>query len=179
MKIYTKGGDKGKTSLYGGTRISKSHTRIDSYGHVDELNSFLGLLISKIPNSEQNNLLKAVQQQLFVIGSHLAAGNDHDFKLPTIENSFIEDLEKAIDGINDKLEPLKHFVMPGGSEAISLAHVCRTVARRAERAIVALDQHESVEPVIIQYMNRLSDYFFILSRYIALIEDIEEVKWIP
>ncbi len=179
MKIYTKGGDKGKTSLYGGTRISKSHTRIDSYGHVDELNSFLGLLISKIPNSEQNNLLKAVQQQLFVIGSHLAAGNDHDFKLPTIENSFIEDLEKAIDGINDKLEPLKHFVMPGGSEAISLAHVCRTVARRAERAIVALDQHESVEPVIIQYMNRLSDYFFILSRYIALLEDIEEVKWIP
>lgn len=153
--------------------------RIDSYGHVDELNSFLGLLISKIPSSEQNNLLKAVQQQLFVIGSHLAAGNDHDFKLPTIENSFIEDLEKAIDGINDKLEPLKHFVMPGGSEAISLAHVCRTVARRAERAIVALDQHESVEPVIIQYMNRLSDYFFILSRYIALIEDIEEVKWIP
>ena len=179
MKIYTKGGDRGKTSLYGGTRISKSHTRIDSYGHVDELNSFLGLLISKIPNSEQNNLLKAVQQQLFVIGSHLAAGNDHDFKLPTIENSFIEDLEKAIDGINDKLEPLKHFVMPGGSEAISLAHVCRTVARRAERAIVALDQHESVEPVIIQYMNRLSDYFFILSRYIALLEDIEEVKWIP
>lgn len=179
MKIYTKGGDTGKTSLYGGTRITKSHMRIDSYGHVDELNSFLGLFISKIPSSEQDELLKSVQQQLFVIGSHLAAGKDHDLKLPTIEDSFIEDLEKAIDRINDKLEPLKHFVMPGGSEAVSLAHVCRTVTRRAERAIVALDQLESVEPVIIQYMNRLSDYFFILSRYLALIEDIEEVKWIP
>lgn len=179
MKIYTKGGDKGKTSLYGGTRISKSHFRIDSYGHVDELNSFLGLLINKIPSSDQEDLLNRIQQQLFVIGSHLAAGNDHDFTLPVIEPHFITDLELAIDKMNEELETLKHFVLPGGSESISLAHVCRTVTRRAERGIVALNEHEAVEAIIIQYMNRLSDYFFILSRYIAKLEDVDEVKWIP
>lgn len=179
MKIYTKGGDKGKTSLYGGTRIFKSHARIDSYGNIDELNSFLGLLLVKMSSNSQSELLIAVQNQLFVIGSHLAAGNDHDFKLPEIKATFITDLEEAIDKMNEELPELKHFVLPGGNEAVSYAHVCRTVTRRAERAIVHLMQEETVDELIIQYCNRLSDYFFVLSRYIAFKDNVVEVKWIP
>ena len=179
MKIYTKGGDKGKTSLYGGTRISKSHNRIDSYGNVDELNSFLGWFITKLNIQDQKEILKNIQNQLFVIGSHLAAGNDHDYKLPEIEERFTKVLEEEIDAMQDKLPPLKHFVLPGGDEVVSLAHVCRTVTRRAERSIVKLSLEEDVEESIIIYMNRLSDYFFVLSRYITFINNVEEVKWIP
>ena len=177
MKIYTKTGDKGKTSLYGGTRISKSHNRIASYGNTDELNSFLGLLLSYIPNLDQRSLLLEVQNQLFVVGSHLAAGNDHDFKLPEIKESFITDLEKAIDTMNEVLPQLKHFVLPGGDQAIGYAHVCRTITRRAERSVVALSLEENVDEIIIVFLNRLSDYFFVLARYIALKHNIEEVKW--
>lgn len=179
MKIYTKTGDKGNTSLYGGTRISKSHDRIASYGNTDELNSFLGLLMSLIKHNDQYELLVAVQNQLFVIGSHLAAGNDHDFKLPEIKNSFITDLEEAIDKMNEVLPKLKHFVLPGGSQAVSYAHVCRTITRRAERSVVALSIIEKTDEIILIYLNRLSDYFFVLARYIAHIDKIEEIKWVP
>ncbi len=177
MKIYTKTGDKGKTSLYGGTRISKSHLRIDSYGNTDELNSFLGLLISKTPDNAQLPLLIQIQNQLFVIGSQLAAGNDHDFKLPEIKDEDIENLEVAIDEMNEVLPKLKHFVLPGGDEAISYAHVCRTITRRAERAVVALSLVEKIDDINIIYLNRLSDYFFVLARYIAHCHGVAEVKW--
>lgn len=178
MKIYTKTGDKGKTSLYGGSRILKSHNRIASYGNTDELNSFLGLLMQAIPENDQLPLLQNVQNQLFVVGSHLAAGNDHDFKLPLIEDNFISDLEESIDKMNEILPKLKHFVLPGGSIGISYAHICRTVTRRAERSVVALAQDENVDEKIIIYLNRLSDYFFVLSRYIAHIDKVEEIKWL-
>lgn len=178
MKIYTKTGDKGSTSLYGGTRILKSHDRIASYGNTDELNSFIGLLMSYIPESDQLTLLTGVQNQLFVIGSHLAAGNDHDFKLPEIKESFSTDLEDAIDNMNKVLPALKHFVLPGGDRAVSYAHVCRTVTRRAERSVVALSQEENVPDSIIIFLNRLSDYFFVLSRYIAHDKGIEQTKWL-
>lgn len=178
MKIYTKAGDEGKTSLYGGTKILKSNIRIASYGEVDELNSFIGLLISHLDDSKKG-LLSDIQQQLFVIGSHLAAGNDHDYKLPEIKDEFVSNLEIAIDKMQEELEPLKHFILPGGSRKVSLCHVCRTISRRAERGIVRLAQDEQVEAIIIKYINRLSDYFFVLSRYLAKLDNVDEVKWIP
>lgn len=175
MKIYTKTGDKGSTSLYGGKRILKSHARIASYGNTDELNSHVGMLIAML--AEDNIRLVEIQHELFVIGSHLAAGNDHDFKLPTIETSFITRLEEEIDRMNESLPKLKHFVLPGGSTTVSQAHICRTVTRRTERSVVLLAQSETVDPNIIQYLNRLSDYLFVLARYIAFKEGIEEIKW--
>ena len=154
MKIYTKTGDKGKTSLYGGTRISKGHARIESYGNTDELNSHLGLLLCEMKSNSQSPLLHKIQQQLFVIGSHLAAGNDHDFKLPEIKDDFIDALEQAIDSMNENLPSLKHFILPGGSKANAIAHVCRTVSRRAERSVVRLSEIENVDNKIIIYLNR-------------------------
>lgn len=179
MKIYTKGGDKGMTSLYGGKRISKSDLRIESYGTIDELNSFIGLLISALSDNHQLATLEAIQQELFVIGSHLAAGSNHDFKLPEIPLTSIEHMEQQIDLMNEQVPPLKHFVLPGGSYSISLAHVCRTVSRRAERRCVHLSLEEQVPEILIKYLNRLSDYFFMLARYIATLEQVEEIKWMP
>ncbi len=178
MKIYTKTGDKGTTSLYGGTRLPKNHIRIEAYGNIDELNSHIGLLIAHIPHIN-STLLTKIQNELFVQGSHLAAGNDHDFKLPDFNIALIEEMETEIDSMNEKLEPLKHFILPGGSKSIAIAHVCRTVTRRAERGVVALSQNELVEDHIIIFLNRLSDYFFILARYIAKQEKIDELKWMP
>ena len=177
MKIYTKTGDQGTTSLYGGTRISKSDSRITAYGNIDELNSFIGLLMNFVPAKTAQLLLK-VQNELFVQGSHLAAGNDHDFKLPEFNPSLTTDLEVAIDKMNEELAPLKHFILPGGSESISHTHICRTVTRRAERGVVGLGLEEKVPGEIIVFLNRLSDYFFVLARYLAKIEQVDEIKWL-
>lgn len=177
MKIYTKTGDKGKTSLYGGTRIFKSDARIEAYGNIDELNSFLGLLIEFSPSIKKELLFK-IQNELFVQGSHLAAGNDHDFKLPEFNESLVQELETDIDSMNEVLDPLKHFILPGGSTSISYAHVCRTIARRAERGVVKLSIEENVPQEIIIFLNRLSDYFFVLARFIAKEEDVQETKWL-
>lgn len=177
MKIYTKTGDQGTTSLYGGTRISKSDSRITAYGNIDELNSFIGLLMNFVPARTAQLLLK-VQNELFVQGSHLAAGNDHDYKLPEFNPTLTNELETAIDKMNEELNPLKHFILPGGSESISYTHVCRTVTRRAERGVVGLSLEEKVPNEIIVFLNRLSDYFFVLARYLAKIEQVDEIKWL-
>jgi len=177
MKIYTKTGDKGQTSLYGGTRISKSDARITAYGNIDELNSFIGLLMNFLP-VEIKQLSVKIQNELFVQGSHLAAGNDHDFKLPDFNEKLTGELEAEIDLMNEQLEDLKHFILPGGSESISYTHVCRTITRRAERGVVALSIEENVPQEIVVFLNRLSDYFFVLARYLAKIEEVEEIKWL-
>ncbi len=177
MKIYTKTGDKGKTSLYSGDRISKSNSRIEAYGNIDELNSFIGLLAEFIPKNKKE-ILQKIQNELFVQGSHLAAGNDHDFKLPEFNIELVEILEKGIDEMNEELPPLKHFILPGGSKGVSYTHVCRTITRRAERGVVKLSEIENVPENIIIFLNRLSDYFFVFGRYIAHIEGTEEVKWL-
>lgn len=179
MKIYTKNGDQGTTSLYGGKRISKADLRIESYGTIDELNSFVGLLMVGIADHTEFCTLQKVQNQLFVIGSQLAAGNNHDFNLPEITKDMISHLEERIDAMQEVLPKLKHFVLPGGSTNVAYSHLCRTITRRAERKVVLLSENDQIELINIMYLNRLSDYFFVLSRHIAMIENVEENKWIP
>ncbi len=178
-KIYTKTGDKGQTALIGGTRISKSNLRIDLYGEVDELNSFIGYLRSY----EDNELLQIVQNQLFNLGSLLACTIDKraEYKLPAIDSSLIESLEKSIDKMNEELAELKNFILPTGSKAASVAHLCRTVTRRVERKLVNFsEQLQGEEPESsFEFMNRLSDYFFVLSRYLNKKENISETIWTP
>lgn len=182
MKIYTKGGDLGKTSLIGGTRVPKSHIRIESYGTVDELNSFIGLLSDLISNTEIKNILKEVQDRLFTVGSSLACDPEKEphLKIPDLKQDDIVYLEQKIDKMNEVLEPMKSFILPGGHQAISTAHIARCVCRRAERWCVNL-QEESlfVEPMVIQYLNRLSDYLFVLARYIGHLNGVADQPWKP
>ncbi len=179
MKIYTKTGDKGSTSLFGGKRVSKDDIQIEAYGTVDELNSYIGLLISKTSELDHSSLLKKVQAILFDIGSHLASDGSADKFLPEISSKEAQKLELAIDEMNKTLPELKSFILPGGNERIALTHVCRTVCRRAERRVVALANHAEVTNEIVIYLNRLSDYFFVLSRQLAATDNIDEVKWNP
>lgn len=180
MKIYTKGGDKGKTSLLGGSRISKAHRRIDAYGNVDELNSWIGLLRDQAVNKHRHLLLVEIQDRLFTIGSHLAnEKKDNQFHIPEIQISDAERLEQAIDEMNEKLPEMKSFILPGGHQIVSYCHIARTVCRRAERGVVALQEVDEVEEVIIVYLNRLSDYLFVLSRMLTKELDATEVPWVP
>ncbi len=162
MKIYTKTGDKGQTSLLGGKRLPKNDIRIEAYGNVDELNSYIGVLRDSYIDEKVNSQLVDVQDRLFTIGSTLAAAGDTSkFKIPHINENDILILEKAIDSMNDELEPMRNFILPGGCLPASHAHVCRTVCRRAERRCVELASAEDVPEIIIKYLNRLSDYFFV------------------
>ncbi len=179
MKIYTKSGDKGSTSLFGGTIVSKDDIQIEAYGTVDELNAFIGGLISSISDEALVKELEEIQPLLFDIGSHLASDGTSTQYLPVLNPEMTETLEKAIDLMTDKLPPLKSFIMPGGSVAVSQAHICRVVCRRAERRVTALANVKEVNSLIIIYLNRLSDYFFVLARYIAMSEGVEEIKWNP
>lgn len=182
FKIYTKTGDKGLTSLIGGTRVSKSHIRIDSYGTIDELNSFLGLCIDSINDEKSKTVLKEIQDRLFTIGSSLACDPDKEplMKLPDLKDTDITFLEKEIDGMNEVLPVMKSFILPGGSVAVSHIHIARCVCRRAERICVAMQENELfIDVKVIQYINRLSDYLFILARYIAHISKVEEIPWKP
>ncbi len=179
MKIYTKTGDDGTTGLYGGKRVNKDDIQIEAYGTVDELNSFLGLLISKVGDLNVMDELKPIQSALFDIGSHLASDPTKDLPLPKINESWIDALEQSIDRLHQDLPVLKTFILPGGNERIALAHVCRTVSRRAERRVVAFSNNGSVDPLIVRYLNRLSDYFFSLARFLAFKDGIDEVKWNP
>ena len=180
MKIYTKTGDKGTTSLIGGTRVSKAHLRINSYGTVDELNSCIGLLRDQPINENRKDLLKEIQDRLFTIGSHLAMDYEVSKKqLPDLLASDVTLLENEMDAMDAKLPELRHFILPGGHQSVSFAHVARTVCRRAERMIVELNGEEEVDDLIVVYMNRLSDFLFVLSRMMALELNIEEVKWHP
>lgn len=179
MKIYTKTGDKGETSLIGGVRVKKSNLRIEAYGTVDELNSWIGVIrnINEVANP---GLFQKIQDILFTIGSHLASHPEKGrMKLPEILDSDIESLEKDIDRMENELQPLKSFILPGSSIQNGYCHIARTVCRRAERCVVELSLSENVEEIIIRYLNRLSDHLFVLSRYITLKQNGEDIPWQP
>ena len=178
MKIYTKTGDSGKTSLLEGTRLSKAHERIEAYGTVDELNSFIGLLADQEAGIPYRLFLKRIQDRLFVIGANLASDPSKTAeKVPPVKDSDIQLLETAMDEMDAQLPPLRHFILPGGHQAVSLAHVARTICRRAERGVIRLAEHEEVPGQIVPFLNRLSDYFFILSRKICHDLGLEEHTW--
>ena len=176
MKVYTKTGDKGSTSLIGGNRVGKDDERIEAYGTIDELNSFVGLLSDKVELSVVVKQLKEIQNYLFVIGSNLACGNAEKPKsIPTLDDEKITSLEGFIDSFEKELSLMTNFILPSGHELISLTHCVRAICRRSERRVVSLGS----EPGVVVYLNRLSDYFFVLSRFIAKELKVEEVKWEP
>lgn len=180
MKIYTKTGDQGLTSLIGGTRVKKSHLRIDAYGTVDELNSFLGLVRDQPVNAARQGLLQEIQDRLFTIGASLASDPDRSrMKIPDLLEADIERLEKEIDAMEAHIPPLKVFVLPGGHQSVSFCHIARCVCRRAERLVIALQEESFVEELVIKYLNRLSDYLFVLSRMMASELGAEENPWRP
>ena len=181
-KIYTKTGDLGKTSLIGGTKVMKSHIRIDTYGTVDELNSYIGLLGDLLSDLNSKTVIKEIQDRLFTIGSSLACDPEKELtmKIPDLRESDIVFLEKEIDHMHDVLPPMKFFIIPGGHVAISTAHVARCICRRTERCCVNMMEHELfVDPLIIKYMNRLSDYLFVLARYIGHQLNVADIAWKP
>ena len=185
MKIYTKTGDKGTTSLFGGKRVAKHHVRVEAYGSVDELNAYLGLLRDHISDTKiRKNLLK-IQNELFVLGSSLATppenkklknGKDR-LQIEIINEAHITYLEKEIDSMNDSLTPMTHFILPGGHVTLSHCHITRNICRRAERRVVELAEKSEVEESIIQYLNRLSDYLFVLARILSKQLQVKENLW--
>lgn len=180
MKIYTKTGDKGYTSLIGGTRVPKHHLRIESYGTVDELNSYVGLIRDQAIDVHYQDVLKTVQDRLFTIGASLAADPEKSkMVLPDIEEGDVELLETEIDTMNEKLPPLKHFILPGGSNAVSFCHLARCVCRRAERVVVHLADESHVDDKVVIYLNRLSDYLFTLARKVGFDAQVPESQWLP
>ena len=180
FKIYTKTGDDGTTGLVGGNRVRKSNLRLDAYGTVDELNAHIGYLRSLLNDEAVSQILLSVQNKLFVIGSRLASdekGRAITQEL-TCSGSGIEELEQAIDTYEVDLEPLQHFILPGGSPEVSYCHIARTVCRRAERRVVQLSETAEVDEVIIHYLNRLSDFLFVLGRKIAKDQGVSEIPWV-
>jgi len=178
FRIYTKTGDTGETGLFGGSRVLKSHARVDAYGTVDELNAFIGLLHDSLDDEPVRELLRQIQHRLFSIGATLASDPAGEYAVPTdIRDTDISLLENSMDAMDEHLPELKNFILPGGYPTVSLCHVCRTVCRRAERLVVALHEHDPVEPAVIQYLNRLSDYFFILARYLGHRAGAAEIIW--
>lgn len=177
MKIYTKGGDKGTTSLVGGTRVCKCCTKIEAYGTIDELNSFIGDLLTVLQSKSDAELLNNVQNWLFNAGSILAAEEAYAAKMPQVTEEQINQIENRIDEIDSILPKHNKFILPSGVPAATKAHICRTVARRAERCICALSAEETVCENLLKFVNRLSDYFFVLARYCNNIENKEEIFW--
>jgi len=187
MKVYTRTGDKGTTALFGGTRVPKDHTRIESYGTVDELNSHIGLIRDQEMNSHYKKILIEIQDRLFTIGAILATPPEKEIlkngelrlqKLGIVESD-IELLENEIDAMEEALPPMTHFVLPGGHTTVSYCHIARCVCRRAERLAVHLSHNEPVTLIAIQYLNRLSDYLFVLARKLSSDLKADEVQWIP
>lgn len=179
MKIYTKTGDKGTTSLVGGTRVSKTHIRLEAYGTVDEMNSNLGLLITYLTDDRDKKFLQHVQDKLFAVGSHLATDQEKTklYEISIITPALIEAIEQEIDHLDSLLSPLSNFILPGGSRGAAICHICRTVCRRAERRILTLAEQVEISSELLIYVNRLSDYLFTLSRKINLDEKKEEIFW--
>ena len=180
MKVYTKKGDKGETGLIGGTRVSKAHVRIEAYGTVDELNSYIGLLRDTAVDETRKNQLIEIQDRLFTLGSWLA--NDEEkskMKLPELVSSDVTYLEEAIDKMEESLEPMKFFVLPGGHVNVSYCHIARCVCRRSERLVVRASEVIPVSELVISYLNRLSDYLFVYSRYLCAKLEAEEIPWKP
>ena len=176
-KIYTKTGDKGETGLFGGKRLPKFHLRIESYGTIDELNAFLGLVRDHLTDEQTRATLQQVQDRLFMIGANLASNPDKELPMPGLPESDIAFLEEEIDRMNTLLPELRNFILPGGHPVVSHCHVARTVCRRAERRVVALAVEEPVDEVVIQFLNRLSDYLFVLARYAGHLLDVPELLW--
>lgn len=186
MKIYTKTGDRGQTALYGGTRVSKASARVESYGTIDELNAFIGEAKSRITDQEITRQLKKIQFDLFTVGSEAATPADKLLlangkpRLPLIiSEKEITELEEWMDAFEEKLEPLQFFILPGGGGSATSIHVARTVCRRAERTMVFLNESEEVRPELIKYLNRLSDYLFVLARYVSKLNGAPEEYWNP
>lgn len=178
MKIYTKTGDEGKTSLFGGKRVEKNHTRLEAYGTIDELNSVLGVSLAFCKDELTKKIIYEVQNSLFRVGSELATPPEVKSKaIVAISKEEIRNIEKVIDEIELKLNPLKNFILPGGSKSASFLHLARTVCRRAERKIIVLDLEESINPDIIVYINRLSDLLFVLARFANHISSTPEIEW--
>lgn len=180
MKIYTKTGDEGTTSLFGGKRVSKADLRIDAYGTIDELNSWMGVLRDQKINEFRSELLAEIQDRLFTIGSILATEPENKkVKIPSLLEADVELLENQMDAMDNQLPAMRHFVLPGGHTSVSFGHVARTVCRRAERLVIALDQIEKVDSLVIKYLNRLSDFLFVLCRSMAHELKAPETPWKP
>ena len=180
FKIYTKTGDKGLTGLIGGTRIPKFDIRIEAYGTVDELNSYIGLVRDQAIDENSRTILIEIQDRLFTIGSLLAADpKKNKMLLPQISESDIELLEKQIDAMNEHLPEMKSFVLPGGHTTVSFCHIARCVCRRAERCVLRLNEEQPINELIYKYLNRLSDFLFVLSRKLVLDNNAEETPWKP
>jgi cob(I)alamin adenosyltransferase len=182
FKIYTKTGDKGETSLFGGARVPKNHIRVEAYGTVDELNSYVGLLKDLIDTPQYKAILKAIQDRLFTIGAVLASDPKKNLMTPDVKPEDIQVLENEIDTMEEALPPLNNFILPGGHSTVSFCNIARTVCRRAERLVIALDGIEKnagqpIDPLSIQYLNRLSDYLFVLGRKVGQDLGVEEIKW--
>ena len=187
MKIYTKTGDKGTTALFGGTRVSKHNIRIESYGTLDELNSFLGLLRDQQIDTNTKNILIKIQEKLFVVGAILATDPEkallkngkERLDIKKISDLDIVLLETEMDSMEEQLPPMTHFILPGGHTTVSYCHISRSVCRRAERLATALYQEVPFEDNALKYLNRLSDYLFVLARFLSKQLQAEEIKWIP
>lgn len=174
--IYTKTGDKGKTSLVGGKRVEKTHVRLDAYGTIDELNSFVGLLVCSIVDQELKDFLIYVQNKLFVIGSYLATDVEVKSSAQIITDEDVKSLEKMLDKLDAQLPKLSRFIIPGGSESAARAHVCRTITRRAERNVYRVVEQYPVDDLILKFLNRLSDFFFLIARFECQ-RDGKEMYW--
>jgi len=187
MKIYTKTGDKGKTSLFGGVRVSKHNIRIEAYGTVDELNSYIGLIRDQKIDAHTAKILLIIQHELFTLGSMLATppekkvlkSGKERLNISKINITSIEVLENEIDKMNEILPEMTHFVLPGGHTTVSFCHIARCICRRAERITTQLNEESTVEPEILEYLNRLSDYLFVLARKLTFDNNAQEIKWIP
>jgi cob(I)alamin adenosyltransferase len=180
IKIYTKTGDKGKTSLIGGTKVPKSHLRIEAYGTVDELNSHIGLCRDLVQDEKTRTMLTEIQDRLFTIGSSLACDpiKEPRMRLPDLRDADVKLLEQEIDRMSEELPPMQSFILPGGHTTVSHMHIARCVCRRAERCCVRLELESlEVEGILLKYLNRLSDYLFVLSRYFTMLLKAEEVPW--
>lgn len=180
MKIYTKSGDKGKTSLIGGKRIDKDELQVEAYGSVDELNSNLGLLVEYLTQKNDKEFILEIQNKLFIIGSQLAFDikSSNNLVLPSLDKNSIIKIENEIDLIESQVSKMTNFIIPGGSKIISICHICRSVCRRAERRVISLSKQTKIDSLIIIFLNRFSDYLFVLSRKIANDTGIEEILWI-
>ena len=178
-KLYTKTGDKGQTGLIGGTRVSKADIRLEAYGTVDELNAQIGLLVAEDLTPEHTVFLQFIQNLLFTVGSNLATDTTKtDYRVASVmKDDYITAIEQEIDRLDSQLTPLTNFILPGGSRKSALCHVCRTVSRRAERRIIEMSNIYETENKIIVFVNRLSDYFFVLSRYMLMEDQMQEILW--
>jgi cob(I)alamin adenosyltransferase len=183
MRVYTKTGDKGTTSLIGGERVAKCDCRVEAYGTVDELTAFTALLADKLQSDDiykaETNMLRRIESQLMTVAALLAIGEGGKGKVDKLNNDAIEGLEQAIDAMQEALPQITKFTIPGGDERVSLSHVCRTICRRAERQALRAAENCNIEEQVIVYLNRLSDYFYLLGRTITQMASVEEILWIP